>query len=452
MTQTVTLKEVQAERVAQLQADINTVTALTKKAAADLAAAQQAVQADQTLLTQLRGEASTLQQQFATAAMKLEQHSIESQLYDNTAKQRDAEITLASHQDQLDTATQQSQTQTGKAAKLQADLARAQADFGAAEQADAATGDDRTALTTLVADAARQAGSADVTAQVTAASDALAKLAGGANMLAVLRSRYRHARAVIDDKQSAVVRARAAARAVTRLVSPGAADLDFASAEYDDVRARVHRWATEGPGTLDGARKALQQAIGTPAFPPLVPGDIADKTKAATDSGAAAADQAYHDSVVTSIAADADLDAVTGPKAAVDPSYDRAADDAVKAQRDAAAAAADAAAAAQAARTPDFLKKMIEWDLSLPPEAFTLAITTFDAQAQIARLAALDITKLLEDLDTAETAYAGLLKGQGATDTLRQAAADKQASRQADADRYAAHADQRVLAVVRGDL
>ena len=98
----------------------------------------------------------------------------------------------------------------------------------------------------------------------------------------------------------------------------------------------------------------------------------------------------------TSIAADADLDAVTGPKAAVDPGYDPATDDAVKAQRDAAAAAADAAAAAQAARTPDFLKKMIEWDLSLPPEAFTLAITTFDAQAQIARLAALDITKLLD--------------------------------------------------------
>src|SRR5439155_11222842 len=112
--------------------------------------------------------------------MKLEQHSIESQLYDNKVKQRDAEITLASHQDQLDTATQQSQTQTGKAAKLQADLARAQADFGAAEQADAATGDDRTALTTLVADAARQAGGADVTAQLTAASDALAKLIGGA--------------------------------------------------------------------------------------------------------------------------------------------------------------------------------------------------------------------------------------------------------------------------------
>jgi hypothetical protein len=183
-----------------------------------------------------------------------------------------------------------------------------------------------------------------------------------------------------------------------------------------------------------------------------VPGDISDKTKAASDSGAAAADEAYHDSVVASIAADADLDAVTGPKAAVDPSYDPAADDAVKAQRDAAAAAADAAAAAQAARTPDFLNKMIEWDLSLPPEAFTLAITTLDAQAQIARLAALDITKLLADLDAAETAYAGLLKGQGAIDALQQAAADKQASRQADADRYAANADQRVLAVVRGDL
>ena len=452
MTPTVTLKDVRAEQVARLQTDINTITALAKKAAADQAAAQKAIQSDEALLTQLRSGASALRQQFATAAMKQEQHAIELQLYQNGADQREAGISLAADQDRLAAVTQRSQTLTGQAAALQAALAQAKAVLSAAEQEDAATGDDRTALTTLVADAVRQAGGADVTAQANVARDTLAKLAGGANMAAVLQARYDRARAVISDKQSAVARAEAAAWAVTRLASPGAADLDAAAAGYRDARARVHRWATEGPGALDAARQALAQTIGTPPFPPPVADDIAQKAQAATASTAADKDQGFHRAALASIAADAAFNAVTGPKSAVDPGYDPATDDAVKPQRDAAEAADQALQAADAARTPELKKPMTDWDLAVPPVAFPLAVTTFDALAQIAGLAVLDITKLLTDLDAAETAYAAALRTQGSTDGLRQAAADKLAGRQADADRYAADADQRVLAVVRGDL
>lgn len=451
MTQAVTVKEVRAEQVAQLQADINTVTTLAKKAAADQAAAQKAIQADQALLTQLRGEASALRQQFATAAMKLEQHAIELQLYDNGVRQRDAGIVLAADQDLLAAATRLVQALAGQAAALQAALAPAKAALSAAEQEDAATGDDRTVLTTLVADAVRQARGSDVTAQVTAASGALAALVGGTDLLAVLRSRYEHARAAAGDKQNAVARARVAAQAAARLASPAGADLDASAAGYGDVRASAHRWAAAGQGALDDARQALQQAIGTAGFPPPVAADIAQKAKAATDSGAAQADRALHDAGVASIAADAALDAVTGPKAAVDPGYDPATDDTVKAQRDAAAAAATAQAAAQAARTQEFRQQMVDWDLSLPPEAFPLAIATLGAQAEIAELAALDVTKLLTDLDAAEAAYAGALTTQGSTGLLQQATAAKLADRQADADQYAADADQRMLAIMRGD-
>ncbi len=298
----------------------------------------------------------------------------------------------------------------------------------------------------------QEAGSDEVKALVTDASDKLAKLVGGANMVDVLRSRYDHAQAIIADEQGAVARAQLAGLAVTQLGGPNAAALAAAAPQYDDARASVSRWAAGGPGGLTAARQALQQTIGTAAFSPAVSKDISGQATAATDSGAAAADKAFHDAAVAAIAAAAALDAVTGPKAAVDPGYDPAKDDAVKAQRDAKAAADKAKTAADTARTPDFKKQMTDLDLSLPPDAITLAIATFGAQAQIAELAALDITALLAGLDAAETAYAEALTEQARISTLQQAAAKQQASREADAARHAAGADQRVLAVVRGDL
>jgi trimeric autotransporter adhesin len=452
MTQTIALKDVRAEHVAQLQAAIDAATAAGAQAAADQAAAQQAVTADQAALAQLQSEAVAAHGQYATATMKLDQHSIELQLYENLTKQRDAEIKLANDQDQLAVATQQVQSLGRRTAALQAALTVANSDLSVAEQQDAAEADDRAALTAQVAGAVTEAGSNDVAAQVAAASGALATLVGGVNMVGVLEARYLHAQAIIGDKQRAVERVRLAALAVEQLTSAEAATLDAAAAGYDNARKSVDRWVAEGAGALTAAREALQQTIGTGPFSPLVSSDISEQAKTATDSGAAAADKAFHDAAAASIAADADLDAVTGPKAATDPGYDPAQDDTVKAQRDAADAATQALAAAQAARTPAFIQQMSAWNLSVPPQAFTLAIATFEAQSQIAGLAALDITALLTALDAAETGYAGALRDQANHDTLRQAAAEEQANREADAARYAAGADQRVLAVVRGDL
>lgn len=452
MTQTITLKDLRTQQVADLKAAIETATEASKQAAADQDTAQKAVTADQAALAQLQGEAVAVQQQFATATMKLDRHSIELDLYDNLTKQRDAEIKLANDQDQLAVATQQVQSLGRRTAALQAALTAANSDLSTAGQQDAAEADDRAALTAQVADAVREAGSDDVKAQVAAASAALATLVGGANMADVLRARYGHAQAIIADKQRAVARAQLAAWAVEQLTSAEAATLDAAAAAYDDARASVHRWATEGPGILPAARQALQQTIGTGPFSPLVAKDISDRAKTATDSGAAAADKAFHDAAAASIAADADLDAVTGPKAATDPGYDPAKDDTIKAQRDAADAATQALTAAQAARTPEFIQEMIDWDLSVPPQAFTLAIATFEAQSQIAELAALDITAPQTALEAAETAYAGALRDQASHGTLRQAAAEELANREADAARSAAGAAQQKLAVMRGDL
>ena len=453
MTQTVALKDVRAEQVAQLKAAIDAAAALSKQVTADQSAAQQAVKADEAVLAQLGAGASALHGQFANATMKVDQHAIELQLYANLAEQRDAQIKLDADQDELAGLTQQSQSLAGQITALQAALAQANADLSAARQQDAAAANDRTALTTSVAAAAvQEAGSAEVTALATGASDALAKLVGGANMVGVLRARYDHAQLIIGDKQRAVARAQLATVAVTQLTSPSVAAAATAAARYDDADQSVHRWATEGPGRLAAARQALAQTMGTAVFSPPVSTDISDRAKAATDSGAAAADQAFHVAAAAAITAHAELDAVTEPKAAADPGYDPANDDTVKAQRDAAAAADQALTAADAARTPDAKQKTTEWDLSLPPDAVPLAIATFDVQSQIAVLAALDVTALLATLDAAETTYAGALRDQAANSTLQQTAAVSQASRQADAARYAAQADQRVLAVVRGDL
>ena len=452
MTQTLTLTEVCKEQAAQLQAAIDAATATSKQVTAGQSAAQQAVTADQTALTQLGAQASVLHQQLAAATMEADQHAIELQLYGNLGLQRDAQIKLAADQDELAGLTQQSQALTGQIAALQGALARANSDLGTAQQQDATAANDRTTLTTTVAGAVQEAGSDEVKALVTDASDALAKLVGGANMVDVLRSRYDHAQAIIGDEQRAVARAQSAGLAVTQLSDPNAAAVAAAAASYDDARASVSRSAAGGPSGLTAARQALQQAIGTAAFSPPVSADISDRAKTATDSGAAAADKAFHDAAVASIDAAAALDAFTRPKKAVDPGYDPAKDDTVKAQRDAAAAAAKALTAADSARTPDFEQQMTDWDLSLPPDAITLVIATFAAQAQIGELAALDITALLAGLDAAETAYAEALTEQAKTSTLQQAAAEQQASRAADAARYAAGADQRVLAVVRGDL
>ena len=390
MTQTLTLTEVCKEQAAQLQAAIDAATATSKQVTAGQSAAQQAVTADQTALTQLGAQASVLHQQLAAATMEADQHAIELQLYGNLGLQRDAQIKLAADQDELAGLTQQSQALTGQIAALQGALARANSDLGTAQQQDAAAANDRTTLTTTVAGAVQEAGSDEVKALVTGASDALAKLVGGTAMVDVLRARYDHAQAIIGDKQRAVARAQLAASAAAQLASPGAAALDTAAASYDDARASVSRWAAGGPSGLAAAGQTLQQAIGTAAFSPPVSGDISGRAKAATDSGAAAADKAFHDAAVASIAAGADLDAVVGPKAAVDPGYDPATDATIKAQRDAVAAADKALTAADAARTQkfnaqEFEQQMTDWDLSLPPDAFTLAIATFAAQAQIAR-------------------------------------------------------------------
>jgi hypothetical protein len=452
MTQTVTLTDVRAGQVKDLQAAIKAATESSKQAATDQASAEQAVKADEAALAQLRAQDLSLRQQFATADMKQEQHAIESELYKNLNKERDAGIKLADDQDHLAELTQQSQSLTGRLSALQAALAQAKADLKAAGQQDDATEKDRTALKTTVTDAVQEAGSDAVKAQLAAASDRLAGLVGGAAMVDVLRARYVHALAIDSDKQSAVARGQLAVSAVAQVTSPGPAKLDAAAAGHDDAKASVHRWATDGPGILASARQALQQTIGTADFSPAVSSDISDQAKAVTDSGAAAADKAFHDAAVASIAADAELDAVTGPKAAMDPTYDPAKDDTVKAQRAAADAAAKALTTAQAARTQDFQQQMIRWDLSLRPEAFPLAITTFGAQSQIAELAALNVTAALETLDGAETAHAGALKDQADISALGQAAAAEQAGREADAARYAAGADQRMLAVVRGEL
>jgi hypothetical protein len=462
------LKDVRAEQVARLQTDINTVTAQVKQAAAGQAEAQQQVQADQASLTQLQAAASALQQQFATAGMKLEQHAIEQDLYQNKIDRRTAEIALATHQDKLAAATQQAQSLAGKAAALNAALAQAKADLSAAEQQDAAAGDDRSVLTTLVADTARQAAGQDVIDQMAKARAALAALVGGEGMMDVLRARYDHGRAIADDKKLAVARAQRAAfavtqaaaahaaglddAAVTQLAAAGTVGLDTVAAEYDDARAEVSRWATQGPASLDSARQALQKSIGTPAFQAMVSDDITKKAKDATDSGAAKADHDYHHAAAVSIARNGELDAVTGPNYAVNPGYDPTKDDAVKPQREAAGKAAAELTTAQAARTDPMLKPMVDWDLALPPDTFALAIATFGALDQITGLAALDVNALLKRLNDAETAYAEALKDQASIGALQQAATDKLTSRQADAARYTANADQRVLAVVRGDL
>jgi hypothetical protein len=452
LTEIVTLKDVRAEQVAQLQSEIDGTATLAKQAADQQAGAGKNVNADEAEVAKLQAEASVLRQQLAAATMEADQHAIESLLYQNTVTQREAGITLASHQDQLAAATQQSQSLAGQAGALQTALAQAKADLSTVQQQDGAAANDSTTLNTSVADAVREAGSDEVKALAAAASDALAKLVGGANMVDVLRARYDHAQAITGDKQRAVARAQLAALAVTQLTAPNAAAVAAAAARNDDARASAHRWATEGPGGLVAARQALQQTIGTAAFSSAVSSDISERTKTATESGAAAADKAFHDAAAASIAADADLDAVTGPKAAVDHGYDPAKDDTVKAQRDAAAAADKALIAADAARTPDFKQKMIDWDLSLPPDVFALAITTFGAQSQIAELAALDVTALQAAIDATATAYAEALRDQARINTLQQASAESQASRQADAAGYAAGADQRVLAIVRGNM
>lgn len=446
------VKDVRAEQVAELNSAIATAAAKAKQVASGQEDADKKVKAAQADLTKLQSDASILRQRFATATMKQEQHAIELQLYENRRQQLARTASLAVYQDQLAAATQQSQSLTAKVTALNAALTQASSDLSAAGQADAATANDRAVLATQVADAVREARGDEVKAQVTTANNLLAALVGGANMAAVLRARYDHAQAIIRDKQDAVARAELAASAVEQLTASGADPFHAAAAGYDEARLSVQNWATKGAPALAGARQALQQTIGTAPFPPPVTSDISDRSKTATDSGAAAADKAFHDASMAVILADARLDAVTRPKAAVDPSYDPAGDSKVKAERDAADAAAKELAAAQAARTDEFKQQMDDWILSLPPEALPLAIATFQAQSRIAELAALDVTALLALLDAAETAYADAFRRQTQISALRQAAAGEKEGLAADAARYAAGADQRVLAVVRGDL
>ena len=452
MTETVTLTDVRTEQADQLQHDIDAAAAKLKD---DVTPAEdkadQRVKKDEAILVKLRADASVLQQQLAVATMKPERHAIELQLYDNLKEQRSATAALATDQDQQADCTRQAQTLTSRLTVLKTAHAQVSADLDAARQQDSAAANDRAALSTSPANAQQEAGSDAVKAQVAAASDALAKLAGGPNLVDVLRARYEHGQAIAGESRHAVDRARRAALSLTQLSAPLAAAVADASAIYEKARTSASRWATTAADGLAGARTALQQTIGTAAFSQQVSTEISDWAKAATDSGAAAADQAYHEAATAAIAARADLDAITGPKAAVDPRYDPAADDTVKAQRDAADAADQAKAAADAGRK-NFADQMIAWDLSLPPDVFTLAVATFGAQALIAELAALDIKALGTHLDTAETAYAKALGGQARVNGLQQKADEEQASRQDAATQYATGADQRLLAVVRGDM
>ena len=452
MTETVTLTDVRTEQADQLQHDIDAAAAKLKD---DVTPAEdkadQRVKKDEAVLVTLRAEASVLQQQLAVATMKPERHAIELQLYENLKEQRSATAALATDQDQHADCTRQAQTLTSRLTALKTAHAQASADLDAARQQDSAAANDRAALITSAANAQRDAGSDAVKAQVAAANDALAKLVGGPNLVDVLRARYEHGQAIAGESRHAVDRAQQAALSVMRLSAPLAEAVADASADYDDARTSASHWATIAADGLAGARTALRQTIGTAAFSPQLSDDIRRQAKAATDSGAAAADQAYHQASTAAIAAKADLDTITGPKLAKDPHYDPAADDKVKAQRDAANAADQAKTAADVGRKA-FADQMIAWDLSLPPDVFTLAVATFGAQALIAELAALDIKALGTHLDTAETAYAKALGDQARVNGLQQKADEEQASRQDAATQYATGADQRLLAVVRGDM
>ena len=201
MTETVTLTDVRTEQADQLQHDIDAAAAKLKD---DVTPAEdkadQRVKKDEAILVKLRADASVLQQQLAVATMKPERHAIELQLYDNLKEQRSATAALATDQDQQADCTRQAQTLTSRLTVLKTAHAQVSADLDAARQQDSAAANDRAALSTSPANAQQEAGSDAVKAQVAAASDALAKLAGGPNLVDVLRARYEHGQAIAGEK------------------------------------------------------------------------------------------------------------------------------------------------------------------------------------------------------------------------------------------------------------
>lgn len=436
-----------AQALTEGQKDLATVDA-------QLAAARQDAQAKAGALAALQQAEAAIRAQLATASMPADVDQLEQNLEANLLAQGPAAAAIAAAQDTVAVKTLERQRVVAAADRTRTRLAEVEAALVLAAQDDHRASAWRTALTGgdvtgLVAEAT----SAPVTTLAGHASNNLTTWLGNhPELFTLLKARYDDAVSEADDLAAAVQRAAQALNAVLARRSPGEAAVVEKADAYARSRQAVAALVEQGEQRLAWAKQVLASAAGPSPVTASEQPRIDTRAVAVVSAQAADKEQAIHAAMIVARNAAAELERVTLPKKALDPTYDPALDSSVDQVRTAAVAAADAVNAARNDfKAGNFKAAIDQWEVAVPQVLMALATDVLRALTVIDELKVVDPLTVDSDFDMAEGNYAQALAAQDALEQLVDAATAEVAQRMDDAAAVAPLAEVRLAAVVRGD-
>ncbi|HYU57926.1 MAG TPA: hypothetical protein VEO00_07750 [Actinomycetota bacterium] len=422
----------------------------------DLATSRDTVAVNTRDLAAQQAEESRLRQAIAAAAMPADADALVDQLEDNLKQQS---VSSAALNDAIDQAATLERSRLRVAAELdaaRATQAQAGADLAIASADDEVAERWRTAATgTAVGNAVAAAGSASTTALRTAARTRLQSLAGGSTLLDLFKRRFEEARADSDERRAKVVRAQGALDTVATKQDPVNGPVVVAGAGYAAAREVVRAIAETTVQRLDAALLALQTASALGNLTTDEQTRIDDRATHATavtgttSSVSAASDvlDARKDVRVAEVA----FDVAALAKEATDSTFDRDTDASVKTKRDAWNAAKAALSAAEGKVTPTRQQQLDDWEVAIPVGVSSAVVGFLRASAEVDAIKGLDPQGRVNDLNAAETTYAGALQDRTDAAELRMARALEVAVRLEAEAAVEPVADVREAAKVRGD-
>ncbi|MEV1319947.1 hypothetical protein AB0J14_28150 [Micromonospora arborensis] len=442
-----TVKDVRAHQLDRFNQSVTALSAKLDALRGKQAEAETEVKSTAIELAALQAAASTLQQKLAAATMGADRHAIELELDKNLLDQRPTAIGHAAAQEAAAGKALEVKRVTAAHEKAKGDAARAAAKLVLATQDAAATDVWRIALTTQVAETVTEARGPAAATLKAAVTGRLTTLLGGKKLHDLVKARVTDALTTVEERRQAVARATTAVNATAKARS----SVDGAVTETGDAHYQARSAvadAQDAPGEFAAALQVLHKVVAWPVPTAEVQARIDERGKAAAD--AAVKEKDVRDALALDRKARAALAAKTDFKRAVDPTYDQANDESVKAERQAADEAEAKLKNASAALTGDLVKILEAWEVAVPSDMMTLAVAALQAADTVKRLMTrTDPDKLANDLTTAEAAYADALYTQLTAQSRQDAAAEELQARRDEAAAIPAGADLRVPALAR---
>lgn len=451
---TVTVKQVRTDERLRLQQEVLATQQELVTADNDLDSALQDVSSATRALALLQASESTIRQQLTVAQMPGLIDQLEAELEANLLLQRPERFKLADAQDRSAERQRARQRLAVALDRIRAQLAQAEAAIALATRDENQAQAWRTALTLKVPGVVALAKDPAVQGLEDAALARVKRLLGDKPVLVnLVTARYTDGVGERADRQARLDVAIETANAVQQAGGPAGAVLATAEA-YARARQRAREVAEDSESRLAWIEATFRSAAASPG---LQPGEQSRIDARAADASTPAKSPAkllgdLHNARAAQRAARTELERVARPREALDDTFDRTTDASVKDERDAVSAADAAFAAADTAWKPATMKAAIDaWEVAVPPAVMLLVSDVLRARAERAEIGAVDPDEVDGSLDLAETAYADAIVDEIESRVATEELNAEVLARMDEVAALAAVADQRVVALVRGD-